>query len=267
MRGYQEAGLRRCGNCHTVFAKNLPSDEELARHYDEYPADYAPHPLTWRRYEELLARFDHLREHNRLLDFGAGHGYFLEAAQRQGWAVQGVELADQFVAACEAKGFSMSRSLADLPPDSFDVVTALEVMEHVPDPQTQAELLARVVRPGGWVYITTPNFGSLTRRVLHDRWRVISYPEHLTYFTPGTLTATLRRAGLRAVEIRTSGLSVSDLIAGRAASGSNPGRIDTSVRSALGRRGAVRTGVAAVNAVLGTFRLGDTIKAVFERPS
>jgi SAM-dependent methyltransferase len=211
-----------------------------------------------------LERLERVRRTNRLLDFGAGHGYFLEAAARRGWEVHGVEFADQFIAGGEAKGFAMSRSLADVPQRAYDVVTALEVIEHVSDPHEQGTLLARAVRPGGLVYLTTPNFDSLSRRLLRERWRVICYPEHLTYFTPGTLRRMLQGVGLRCVEVRTSGLSVSDILGGRKASGADPGRIDTSVRSALGRPGPVAVGVGVANSVLGALRLGDTIKATFQ---
>lgn len=264
--GYEAALLKRCAACGTVFAGCVPGDQQLAEHYDSYPPNYVPHPLTWLRYDELLNRFESVRQTNRLLDFGSGHGYFLEAAGRHGWEACGVELADQFVAAGREKGFTITRSLEEQPNSAFDVVTALEVIEHVDDPLQQCKLIGGKVRPGGWLYLTTPNFGSLSRRLLRNRWRAISYPEHLNYFTPQSLRAMVERSGLRCHEVRTSGLSVSDLMAGRAASGSKPGRFDTTVRTAVQHRRGADTAVRGVNAGLSALGLGDTIKALFERP-
>jgi len=70
-------------------------------------------------------------------------------------------------------------------------VTLSEVIEHVPNPAEYVRRAGEVVRPGGLVYLTTPNVASLDRFLLGKGWKII-HPEHLTYFTPRTLTALVK---------------------------------------------------------------------------
>jgi hypothetical protein len=68
--------------------------------------------------------------------------------------------------------------------------------------------MAVILRPRGQLYVTTPNFNSLSRRLLKGRWNIIEYPEHLSYYTPATITALLRKCGFERVEARTTGVSL-----------------------------------------------------------
>src|SRR3954452_364817 len=74
--------------------------------------------------------------------------------------------------------------------------------------------MMNLLRPGGALYLTTPNFNSLSRRVVGPRWRAIEYPEHLNLFTPRTLDGLLTRAGLTKADLRTTGISPADIRAG-----------------------------------------------------
>ena len=184
---YRRAHLVRCRDCGLVFAGRDPSEEELARNYGEYSREDADSPLTRQRYRELLDRFEPYRRTGRILDMGCGIGYFLEEAERRGWEAHGSEFEPRAVEIVRGKGLRCLQAplhADSLEPGSFDVITAFEVVEHLREPQAEAATIAAALRPGGLFYCTTPNFGSLSRRLLRARWRVIAYPEHLSYFTP-----------------------------------------------------------------------------------
>jgi hypothetical protein len=93
-------------------------------------------------------------------------------------------------------------------PGFFDVVTSIETIEHVNNPSEDVGNMAAVLRARGLLYLTTPNFNSLSRRLLGSSWNIIEYPEHLCYYTPGTITALLRGRGFERVEVRTTGVSL-----------------------------------------------------------
>ena len=71
-----------------------------------------------------------------------------------------------------------------------------------------------MLRSGGGAYLTTPNFASLTRRVLGPRWRIISYPEHLRYFTGPTLVQAALETGFEVARVSSSGISPKDVVYG-----------------------------------------------------
>lgn len=252
--------LGRCRSCGMVFAGKVPGEGELVAHYDGYPPQPPLSELTRLRYRELLAGFEHRRQMGRLIDVGCGAGHFLQAARDAGWEAVGTELPDQYLSA--EHGIRVVASLDELEPAGADVVTMLEVVEHLPDPGTMLEAVRRVLRPGGELYMTTPNFASLSRRLLGARWRVIDYPEHLMYFSAAPMRRLLRSRGFFLERVWTSGLSLSELRRrGRSCGGGGaPEGLDATLRAqAVAQRG-VGAALTTVNHVLAAASLGDTLK-------
>ena len=79
--------------------------------------------------------------------------------------------------------------------DLFDVVVMFEVIEHLFDPRLVLEQVQRLLRPGGTLVLSTPNFNALSRFALGNSWAVLSPAEHLYYFTRDSLRALLQAAG------------------------------------------------------------------------
>lgn len=282
---YREARLVRCQRCRLVFAGKLPSAAELDDYYAGYPAARALSDLTVRRYDQLLESFEQWRRTGRLLDVGCGDGDFLLAARERGWRVCGSEYGAAPLARARERGLDVRPAPLEPTTDelgSFDVVTSMEVIEHVADPAQEARRFAALLRSGGCLYLTTPNFNSLSRRVAGAAWRAIEYPEHLNLFTPRTLDRILGLAGLARISARTTGASPSDIVAGlrrsraqpegRAADTSDspppqspaPGAtIDERVRSVIASSPRLDLAVRAANTVLTWSSSGDTIKALY----
>jgi SAM-dependent methyltransferase len=267
LHAYQRAHLVRCGDCGLVFAGQHPTDAELARNYAGYSrADYDS-PITRARYRELLDGFERYRQRNRILDMGCGIGFFLEEAQRRGWDAHGSELEPRAVEINRAKGLTCVQApvgVETFDPDSFDVITAFEVVEHLCDPRAEAAVIAHALRPGGLLYCTTPNFSSLSRRLLRSHWSVIDYPEHLSYFTPSTLCSWLGRFGFVPVKVTTTGFSLARLRRGVGAATPTGPCADEHMRAQIEHSSVLRTAKGMVNTALGVTRTGDTIKGYFE---
>ena len=279
LRAYEADHLVRCDRCGLTFAGRRPTEADLEEHYSGY-GDWPDSELTRVRYREVLAEFEPYRSAGRIFDMGCGAGYFLEEAAAAGWEPHGSTVGELSVQMCRGKGLdviSATDAVTAFPDGHFDVATAFEVVEHLRDPATEAQMLARVLRPGGLLYCTTPNFDSLTRRLLGSKWRVIDYPEHLLYFTSGTLTRWLERFGFRAVRIGSTGLSPGELLrvlrqpagespAGAAPSGAGAVRgLDERLRDATEGGRLMPVAKRTINGALTRSGLGDTLKAWFVR--
>lgn len=268
---YSCAHLVRCRSCRLVFAGLLPSDRDLDEAYDDYGHAWLDSPITRQRYRELLQSFEPYRTTNRILDFGCGAGFFLEEARALGWEVFGNEYSGHALELALGKGLDVrAGSLADarFPGQHFDVVTAFEVFEHLRDPIPEAAELARLTRTGGLLYATTPNFNSLSRRLLGPRWNVIEYPEHLCYFTPKAIAHWLRAAGFRQQGIQTTGLSVGRLkrsLQNDDAHSVPQALTDEAVRSTIERSRLLSQAKRWTNTALSAGRLGDSLKVRFMR--
>ena len=103
----------------------------------------------------------------RVLDVGCGGGLLCEALVRSGAAVTGIDLAEGMIEVAKLHAAEQSlaidyrladaESLAAREAGTFDVVTCMEMLEHVPEPAATVATLARLVRPGGGVFISTIN--------------------------------------------------------------------------------------------------------------
>lgn len=148
------------------------------------------------------------------------------------------------------------------------------MLEHLRDPAHELNEVLRILRPLGTLYLTTPNFRSLSRRILGDRWRIVEYPEHLMYFSPRPLSRLLDDVGLRPRRIWTSGLSVGDLLGGlrpthrhpEAQASSTRRSIDANLREQISTRTSLQVAQRGVDAMLRAVRMGDTLKALADRP-
>jgi SAM-dependent methyltransferase len=139
----------------------------------------------------------------KLLEVGCAYGYFLDEA-RESFQVSGIELSEDAVADCRARGLDVVRYpvpsfFAERGP--FDVVVMLDVLEHLVDPGLLLLELHRHTRPGAAIVLTTGDFGSLMSRALGRQWRLMTPPQHLWYFTKESIEKLLGRSGFRLVEL------------------------------------------------------------------
>jgi 2-polyprenyl-3-methyl-5-hydroxy-6-metoxy-1,4-benzoquinol methylase len=140
----------------------------------------------------------------RVLDFGAGIGVFASELRALGATVVCVEPDLEARAQLAARGLPAYSTLETLkagsPTARFDLVTAIEVVEHLEDPAGYLRLLRELMSPEGLLLLTTPNFRSLRARLQGHRWEQYRNPTHLFYFTPQSLERVIRAAGFSSME-------------------------------------------------------------------
>lgn len=210
-KDYLDGDMVQCSSCNFVFAKSIPTVEELIKHYEGYGRNDYLSPITIKRYHEILDDFEPFRKTNKLIDVGCGIGYFAEVAKERGWEVYGTEYTDKAIEICQKKGIKMKQGKLnpmDYPPNYFDIITSFEVIEHINNPLEELENFKQLLRKGGGLYITTPNFNSISRWLSGPEWTVVGYPEHLSYYTPRTLNTLLQKFGFKKAKVETTGFSI-----------------------------------------------------------
>jgi SAM-dependent methyltransferase len=152
----------------------------------------------------------------RLLDVGCAGGFFMLAAKQRGWTPRGFEISEHAAAYARDKlGFDVTVgdfSALEPEPATFDLITMLDVIEHLPDPMQGLRNAAATLAPGGALFIATPNFAGLPARAQGANWGLIEPEHHLYYFTPDTLGKMLEKAGFEIVEWRFPLLGLNDLL-------------------------------------------------------
>lgn len=140
-----------------------------------------------------------LPEGGRWLDFGCGTGGLIRFAKKQGIDCVGFD---------EGYGAELAR-LKNIPVltehelkasgQKFDFVSAIEVIEHSPDPLAMLRLIRSVLKPGGILFLTTGNAKPWRKRLL--QWRYASIPDvHISFFEPKTLALAFQKTGFLARE-------------------------------------------------------------------
>lgn len=150
----------------------------------------------------------------RLLDLGCAFGPFLQAAHERGLEVEGADLNPGAVEHVQ-RVLGLTARQVDLGTEGwervwegvlFDVVSLWYVIEHFPDLEGLRRGLRALVRPGGWLLLSTPNAAGLTARFHPERFFAQSPTDHFTLWTPRAARRLLRRWGFRVVRIEPTGI-------------------------------------------------------------
>jgi SAM-dependent methyltransferase len=213
----------KCNSCGLVQINPQPVTEDVERRYrhsygNEYLSYQLKNETAFFELQKLsFADMDFDRMEMELkkqsggkpkvLDIGCATGVMLAFLRDRGWQTTGVEISPSAEYARNERGLNVySHNLNDcqFPPESFDLVFASHLVEHLNDPQTLFAEAFRILRPGAYLILITPNIGGFQARLLGRRWRSAIF-DHLYLFSKRTITALLSKQGFASEGIYTWG--------------------------------------------------------------
>jgi SAM-dependent methyltransferase len=201
--------LLRCAACFHTWVGNPPSPDEMVSYYGpEYHESVGSTgektTWRWRRQLGVISRF---RTCGAILDIGCSSGGFLAYLRGGAWQLFGIEASEE--AAEKARVITGGRIVsgdvvdADLEPNSIDVITCSDVLEHLYGPRAVFERVSRWLKPGGIFYVFVPNISSWEARMFGPCWYGLDLPRHLHHYSAPSLRALANFAGLRTMSIVT----------------------------------------------------------------
>lgn len=205
----QEYTLVRCQACLLVWQSQPPKPEDMYLHYtDAYNKLIAAgghnSPVRWRARSATLAKY---KESGALLDLGCSSGSFLEFMRSESWDLYGIEMSAKEARTAEAKSgasvYAGNVLDAAFRPESFDVITCFDVLEHLYDPLQVMVKVTEWLKPGGIFYVLVPNVDSAESHVFGSYWHGLELPRHLSHFSPASLKHLAASVGLREISLKT----------------------------------------------------------------
>lgn len=269
-----ELDIVSCRDCNTVYTPYSPwySSQYFYLGYYLKDDEIETPPFVQQRLEEITAEFAPYRRTNKLLDLGCGAGGLLQAARKHGWQAQGLDVSSHAADHVRELGFEVFEGElheAAFPEGQFDVVTAAELLEHIFEPRVLLQEVARILRPGGLFWTTTPHARGISARMLGLKWRCIWPPEHLQLFSIRGLKALLREAGFRDIHVDTMGGNPVEIWHALGRTKEAPKTVDQhfdrvltsyQLNESLMKSRSRRALKSTVNSFLNLSRLGDSMK-------
>ncbi|QSE96378.1 class I SAM-dependent methyltransferase [Fulvivirga lutea] len=199
-------GIRifKCNNCNMKFMNPQYTDQYLSDFYAEYQSkDFKHHRYgdeenpRFAKHQDNIQLIEEYINPGKFFSIGSGNGFDMKVARDRGWEVEGYEvdpdftkeLADKF----SIKMYSGKFEDIDLPAETYDCVYMNHVIEHPKNPGEYLSKIREILKPGGILYIATPNIDSLSIKIkktldslglrkkkgsYYDTW------QHLTYYNP-----------------------------------------------------------------------------------
>ena len=192
-----------CRNCGFMLTQNAPDEEEIGHYYETN--DYVSHTDTrkglihriyhlarrfmlWRK-SLLIENLTH-KKIGRILDYGAGTGYFANAMKQRGWDVRAIEpnrSAREFAAANFKINIRSPKAIKTLRKGSYDVITLWHVLEHIHDLNKLMEQFNSLLSEKGLLIIAVPNHTGYDAGHYGALWAAYDVPRHLWHFSPSNI--------------------------------------------------------------------------------
>jgi 2-polyprenyl-3-methyl-5-hydroxy-6-metoxy-1,4-benzoquinol methylase len=199
-----------CCKCDLNYTANIPSRNELNDFYTENYNLANNESLIGERRRifrlpeqiRLIAEISkYIHAPANLIDIGCDKGYFLDEARRYGYHTYGVELSKSGRDYATKIGLNVYPALDDIN-DFFDFAVMWHSLEHFPAPLEFLENLKLKIKPGAYIFIRVPDYGSFWSKILKDKWVWFQPKNHYFHYSKKSLVLILEKAGFETVIIR-----------------------------------------------------------------
>lgn len=230
----------QCQSCRTVFVNPRPSESLLHEFYEQsavyefwnkfiFPASekvrreriFAPRV---KRLLDICKKYSVVTD--SLLEVGAGFGTFCEElrATRSFQSITALEVTPELADTCRQRGFDVFQIPVErlrVPDQTFSVIASFETLEHLFSPKQFVISCKRLLKPGGLLVLSTPNYYGFDILTLHTTSTSIDH-EHLNYFNPKSLPTLLEKCGLEVLDLQTPGELDADIVRNKILTGEAP---------------------------------------------
>lgn len=205
-----------CRFCQAQFIWPFPSVAELKNFYQgDYWKNKSFRGESALGYASYLAEKDSFLDYfgkvfrqienffpkpGRVLDIGCGPGFFLKVAKDKGWQIWGVDLSPKAVE--KSRQFLGTKKIYNQPLEKvkflsnyFDLVSIFQTIEHIEKPLNLLREVRRILKPAGFLIISTPNASGWQAKLMGKRWFSYRHPDHFWFFGEKSLKLLLLKAG------------------------------------------------------------------------
>jgi len=190
---------------------------EVAHHWWDINSEFRPlHEINPLRLEWIHARA--ALQDKKVIDIGCGGGILAESMARKGARVTGIDLSEKALKVADLHSLESgltiryqsisAEQIAEQEANEYDVVTCMEMLEHVPDPNSVIAACSKLVKPGGLVFFSTLNRNpkSYLYAILGAEYLLKMLPkgthDYTKFITPAELSQAIRAAGLELFSLR-----------------------------------------------------------------
>jgi SAM-dependent methyltransferase len=202
-----EIRLVRCASCHHRYADPIIDPSLIASYYssDDSELYRNTEPVSFQRTFQLVyqAYLRYIRRSIKdpgvLLDVGCGYGFFLKVMSDAGWKTYGIEPSPQaYRHARDILNLQVTRNLLSpetYPGIDFNVISLIDVIEHLSDPNAMVRVVRSRLAPHGHICIATGDIESMNARIARDAWGYFGSYEHISFYSRRSIAYLLSRNG------------------------------------------------------------------------
>lgn len=205
----KDFSLWRCENC-GVVKTCLPAGMAVGKFDDtqyqskkEIETQFRTQRIQFQDYAQRIFRLLPIQK-GRLLDVGCGLGFLVKLANENGFLAYGIDSGKACIIVGREK-LKVNTQFSNLstfhPKNKFDMIVANHVIEHSNNPREFLRQVKRVLKPGGQVLISCPNFDSLMLWVFQERWYGLVPKQHRFQFSPKSLRFLLEKEGFKVEKV------------------------------------------------------------------
>lgn len=191
----------RCQSCGFYQCSDFADVLQLYEEMDDLTYEETSSARSFQA-RKTLSTIGKFRASGRLLDVGAGSGILVGEAIKQGYQAEGIEPSKYLQSMAKKKDLPVCLGvLSEKEPEAkYDIVTLIDVIEHVSNPVELLSRIRHVLHPQGVAVVVTPDVGSFAARLLGWKWWHFRYA-HIGYFDRKTFLLAIKNAGLRPIHV------------------------------------------------------------------